>query len=362
MKCIHCNHKLPDDSEFCQYCGNKIEVHITDGTTNESTDIVKKNTTDIRTTNEAKEVYDELEDSDIDNLTPEEAIKIFFDIQSKETIKDIEANIKNQPNHENDLDFGLVPEKPIYTLGTKLVDGEREFLSALRTSNGEKIKWERQGSTSVDGVNGMIDIYDIYLLSGQLYKTIYINMYGAKRSTKAPDGFILNDVTSQKSKKEKKVKTKYCSRCGSAINRQTKICTGCGRKYFKIRLNKFSVTIIILSVVIVALSALNIYQHTNSLQEKTEYEKTIQEQSDRIESKDARISSLEDKNTELLFENAKKMRAFNFYDTYAVIVADDGTRKYHKYGCDDLDDYSFWIYNINAAEGEGYYACSKCCN
>ena len=26
MICTKCNHKLPDDSEFCQYCGNKIET------------------------------------------------------------------------------------------------------------------------------------------------------------------------------------------------------------------------------------------------------------------------------------------------------------------------------------------------
>lgn len=25
MICNKCNHKLPDDSEFCQYCGNKVE-------------------------------------------------------------------------------------------------------------------------------------------------------------------------------------------------------------------------------------------------------------------------------------------------------------------------------------------------
>lgn len=26
MVCTKCNHRLPDDSEFCQYCGSKIEV------------------------------------------------------------------------------------------------------------------------------------------------------------------------------------------------------------------------------------------------------------------------------------------------------------------------------------------------
>ena len=25
MICNKCNHNLPDDSEFCQYCGNKVE-------------------------------------------------------------------------------------------------------------------------------------------------------------------------------------------------------------------------------------------------------------------------------------------------------------------------------------------------
>ena len=42
---------------------------------------------------------------------------------------------------------------------------------------------------SVDGINGMVDVYDTYLPSGEEYKTIYINMYGASNSTFAPKGF-----------------------------------------------------------------------------------------------------------------------------------------------------------------------------
>ena len=265
MKCMNCNHKLPKDSEFCQYCGSKIEI---------ATDDIEGNTSDISVTCE-EEASDNFERIDVDNMSPEEALGVFFGAYAKQSGEAIDANAKSQPNHEDDADFGLIPEKPIYTLGTKLIDGETEFLSSLRTSAGEKIKWERRGSLSAEGVNGIIDIYDIYLHSGQLYKTIYINMYGAKRSSKAPAGFMLNDTTSPKptkTKKEKKIKTKYCSCCGTAIDRQTKVCTGCGKKYFKIRLNKFSVAIIILSAVIVALASLNIFQYLGIQNLKKEFE------------------------------------------------------------------------------------------
>ena len=28
MKCYNCGHLLPEDSEFCQYCGKKIETEM----------------------------------------------------------------------------------------------------------------------------------------------------------------------------------------------------------------------------------------------------------------------------------------------------------------------------------------------
>jgi hypothetical protein len=54
----------------------------------------------------------------------------------------------------------------------------------------------------VDSINGMVDVYDVYLLSGQLYKTIYINMYGTKTSTKIPIGFSFKSIA------DKEVETK----------------------------------------------------------------------------------------------------------------------------------------------------------
>ena len=41
----------------------------------------------------------------------------------------------------------------------------------------------------------MVDIYEIILPSGKLYKTIYLNMYGTQNSTKTPKGFGSNGTS-----------------------------------------------------------------------------------------------------------------------------------------------------------------------
>ena len=163
MICNKCGKKLPDDSTFCQYCGNKIEP----------------------TTAEA--------DSDsTSSISKEEAVAMLFSEMATRGKKAVFANKEHQPQNETDSQFGLVPEKPIYTAG---IDEQERYLKSLRTANGEPIKWDRRGSMSVNGVHGLIDIYDIYLMSGAEYKTIYINMYGASNSTMAPRGFVLKTST-----------------------------------------------------------------------------------------------------------------------------------------------------------------------
>ena len=86
----------------------------------------------------------------------------------------------------SDPDYGLVVQKPIYTHG---IGGSKAYLSRLKTIDGVELTWERAGSTSCDGVKGIIDIYEGYLPSGKLYKTLYVNMYGSTDSKTAPAGF-----------------------------------------------------------------------------------------------------------------------------------------------------------------------------
>ena len=98
------------------------------------------------------------------------------------------ANHAAQELHLNDPEYGLSILKPIYT---HAVAGEEKYLSSLRTTNGEPITWYRKGSVSIDGIHGPIDVYETYLPSGELYKTLYINMYCLKEPTRAPLGFYL---------------------------------------------------------------------------------------------------------------------------------------------------------------------------
>ena len=107
--------------------------------------------------------------------------------------------MNDQQSYEKDLDYGLIPEKPIITSKYDLIEGQSNFLKKLRTIKGEKIKWALKGSVIVDGIIGEVKIYDISEYDGQFYKTIFMNDNGNKTSQQAPNGFILLDTSDKES-------------------------------------------------------------------------------------------------------------------------------------------------------------------
>ena len=222
--CPKCNSELPQDSGFCQYCGSKIE--------NSSTTI--DNVAEENNAPATEKVV----------MTESETVAKILASGIVEGQKAMEANKESQPHNELDADFGLVPQKPIYTVG---IDEQEKYLKSLRTINGEPIKWNRRGSMSVDGVNGMVDVYDIFLPSGEEYKTIYINMYGAYNSTFAPKGFSYsNQLTATK------------------IPMQTKVTSGKSRKIKKFLIISGIVAIIAVLCIAFAIPEIN-YQRANGL-------------------------------------------------------------------------------------------------
>ena len=229
MICNKCGKTLPDDSTFCQFCGSKIEIPTTPA-------------------------------EETPSISKEEALAKILAAGVVEGHKAVEANRAAQPQNEADSQFGLVPEKPIYTAG---IDEQERYLQSLRTPTGEPIKWSRRGSMSVHGVHGMIDVYDIYLMSGAEYKTIYINMYGARNSTMAPSGFVLMTpapkATAVKAPKQKEPKV---SKPKKPVNKKLVVC----------------LTVIPIAVIILALLAVFVlvpglkYNHAKSLLENGNYE------------------------------------------------------------------------------------------
>ena len=89
----------------------------------------------------------------------------------------------------DDPEYGLVPEKPIYTHG---VAGSNEYLDNLCGPSGEKLIWSRTHTTTSPGITGIIDVYQGKLSTGANYKVLYINMYGTKNSSVIPRGFTRN--------------------------------------------------------------------------------------------------------------------------------------------------------------------------
>ncbi len=124
-------------------------------------------------------------DSNYSIETNDDMMDIELTAMAMERIERRKTTINMSTEQSTDPEYGLVENKPIYTRG---VQGSRAYLEALKTSNGEPLKWDRLYSISVKGISGMIDVYESSLMSGEKYRILYVNMYGTSNSTIIPQG------------------------------------------------------------------------------------------------------------------------------------------------------------------------------
>jgi len=102
------------------------------------------------------------------------------------------------------------------------------------------------------------------------------------------------------------------------------------------------------------------YNEINELKEESSSKQSqINSLNSKISSLNSQISTLKTQKSKLEDEKWDNYYELNFYRDHSAIVT-DGSKKYHVYGCDDLDTSSFRIHNTKQAENLGYYACSKC--
>jgi hypothetical protein len=117
----------------------------------------------------------------------------------RDQVTGLEQNAKSNEAvinlHINDPEYGLIPNKPIFTAG---FPGERAYVDRLISSDGRSIKYQRVGSKEVDGLYGPVDIFRLCDSDGR-ETTIYISLYANTTSEKAPAGFELKRASNSQS-------------------------------------------------------------------------------------------------------------------------------------------------------------------
>ena len=110
-------------------------------------------------------------------------------------LRDLMTAVRNL--NENATDQDMIPEGTgefgydvTNPIPVNTIIGNDVYLSRLRTHEGVKVGYVRQGSTRAPNMKNPVDVYDI--LDGEKkIATLYISPYHKKNSALAPKGFTL---------------------------------------------------------------------------------------------------------------------------------------------------------------------------
>lgn len=155
-------------------------------------------------------------------------------------------------------------------------------------------------------------------------------------------------------------KTKYCHKCGKAIDNKSKKCSGCGKQYFRWK-HLLIGLLIIIPITILASVSIYYYSECQNYQKKYIQAKADSDQLKQLlEQREGELASIHEDIDELSERIYPMLDDIEFYHEHIVFRSDDNTELYHKYGCPRLDLSCFWAYNTEMAEQLGYEPCDYC--
>ena len=159
------------------------------------------------------------------------------------------------------------------------------------------------------------------------------------------------------------MKTVYCKKCGSVIDNESGQCTGCGKKYFRIRkLFSSKVLIWILVIACTGLAGCSYFWYTGynyQLQQVIQLNEELAKNSDELKTAKSRLSNLSIRYSNLQTEYDKSIEKTLFLDTHIVFTTPSGN-KYHSYDCYHLRGHSTYHWFKEDAESAGYEPCADC--
>ena len=167
----------------------------------------------------------------------------------------------------------------------------------------------------------------------------------AETHDRAPESSVAADPYNVDDVEVNIVKPKYATT--HTTDRKTKIAFIC-------------MAIAIVLAVISAGVAISKNAECNQLKsEKVDIQRSLKSVNEQYDELLAHYNTVAEENEQAFINNNEYVLELTFYQRYAVCT--NGGKYYHKYSCPRFDENkTFWIYNTEAAESDGFRPCPEC--
>lgn len=167
----------------------------------------------------------------------------------------------------------------------------------------------------------------------------------AETQDRAPESSVAADPYNVDDVEVNIVKPKYATT--HTTDRKTKIALIC-------------MAIAIVLAVVSAGVAISKNAECNQLKsEKVDIQRSLKSVNEQYDELLAHYNTVAEENEQAFINNNEYVLELTFYQRYAVCT--NGGKYYHKYSCPRFDENkTFWIYNTEAAESDGFRPCPEC--